>query len=133
MHFDAQTRREDAGSGVVGEEPAGAELTRQGQGLGLSEVEKAATSPFTRLFPSGVRQLGAYQPWRQAVRPRRDSPSELPLYGRRHDDFAGLFEELEGVRLVKVEDRTGVGDDKPQPGLPFCSRAHAMSSRWNCS
>ncbi len=66
-------------------------------------------------------------------RPGRDPPAELPLDGRGYDHFACLFEEVEGAGFVEVEDRSRVGDDEPQPALPFCAKAHAMSSRWNCS
>ena len=83
MHLEPQARGEDAGGGVVGEEPVAAEWARQGQGLGLSQVEKAAARPSARLLPGGGGPLCDHQPLRPVVRPGGDPPVELPRGVRR--------------------------------------------------
>ena len=119
MHLDSETGRDHARRGVIRQEPIGVEMFREGNGLRLAEVQEVSCQPVARRSARRVVKNSRHEPARSDLGPVGNQLVKLLVHRRRHNGLADEPEKIKSASLVEMKDRSGIGDDPPQPPLPF--------------
>jgi hypothetical protein len=101
VNLEAGKARDDAGLGVVGEQPIGVELAREQDRLGLAGAQ-AGEEMLDRCGRRGGIEGAAHQPCRAGGDPGVNQACQLLVDGGGDEDLTGVLENIEDASLAQV-------------------------------